>query len=149
MGLENPIAAYNAATNIEAIQVANYLEANGIEAHVSQDDSLAGYWLFGRLPEIHKPQVWISKRDADRAAEFLTNFEVGVRRSDPRPRPTPVPGTSLQVDCEDCGRTSEFAAELNGTVQRCPKCWGYVDVGEFDWADEDFDEPNNHSDAED
>ena len=63
MALEDPVAVYNATNNIEAHLVKMWLVDAGIEAFVLEDLSTAGIWMFGALPEIHKPQVWISKAD--------------------------------------------------------------------------------------
>lgn len=144
--LNDPIAAYNAASNIEALQVADYLTSEGIDAHATQDDSLVGYWLGGRMPEIHKPQVWVSRSDAEAAARLLAEFESQQKTANPKARPVTESDVNLSREtieavCEDCGEKSSFPAKLNGTVQRCPKCWGHMDVGELDWGDFDFGEP--------
>jgi len=57
MPLQNPVAVYNAANNIEAQLICNFLNDAGIEAYLTSDVSQAGTWMFGLLPEIHKPQV--------------------------------------------------------------------------------------------
>ena len=67
MELRDPVAVYNAATNVEAQLIKVLLTEVGIEAFASEDSSLVGYWMFGILPEIHKPQVWVSAKDRERA----------------------------------------------------------------------------------
>jgi hypothetical protein len=135
MALEDPLAAYNAENNMEALFVQRFLESEGIEAFVTEDHSLVGYWLFGTLPEIHKPQVWINRRDAERVAQLLTEYE---RRKLERGAEQKADGaTAIEVRCEECGKTSTFAGSLAGTVQDCPYCGSYVDVGEFEWPDDD------------
>lgn len=141
MELKDPIAAYNAASNIEALQVADYLTTEGIDAYATQDESLAGNWLGGSLPEIHKPQVGVSRHDSDAAARLLADFETRKRAANAPKKPAAEVEGDLQVTCEDCGKTSAFAAKLSGTVQRCPKCWSHIDVGDLGWGDFDFGEP--------
>ena len=38
----------------------------------------------------------------------------------------------LEVLCEECNQTSSFPSEQAGTVQSCPRCGAYVDVGQLD-----------------
>jgi putative acetyltransferase len=131
VSLTDPIAAYNAESNVEAALVQRFLESEGIEAYAAEDHSLVGHWMFGNLPEIHKPQVWINRHDAERVAELLVEYERRKLDRDAE-RKAGEPRT-IAVDCEECGETSTFAGSLNGTTQDCPYCGGFVDVGEFDW----------------
>lgn len=133
MPLSDPIAAYNAQSNTDAHLVQQFLEGQGIESSVTEDNSLVGQWTFGLLPEIHKPQVWVSRADAERVAELLTLFEERRRE---RNAVDPPPGTAaIEVRCEDCGRTTTFAGNLQGSVQDCPHCGAFVDVGDVDWPE--------------
>ena len=137
MALKNPISAYNAESNNEALLVQRHLESHGIEAFVIEDNSLVGSWMFGMLPEIHTPQVWIDRANVDRAAQLLSEYERhklerdATRQSDK--------STTIAVTCEDCGKSCTFASSLKGTVQDCPHCGSYVDVGDIDWP---YDEVN-------
>lgn len=140
MALKDPVAAYNAANNVEAHMLRNYLVARGIESYVSEDDSQGGLFAFGTLAELHKPQVWIERSDADRAKPILFEFEQSLghhRETDDRVISTPV-----EVTCESCGQHVSFPADQRGTVQECPKCTAYLDVGgdSGDWDDTPIDE---------
>jgi len=138
MPLVDPISAYNASSNLEAILVQRFLESEGVPAFVTEDNSLVGYWVFGILPVFHKPQVWVSRCDAERAAQLLVEYErLQFERDAKRKLNEPK---SIFVQCEDCGKTSSFAGSLQGTVQDCPHCGAYVDVGDFEWPGEDQDE---------
>ena len=44
---------------------------------------------------------------------------------------------TIETLCEDCRQSSTFAGSLDGTVQNCPHCSSFVDVGEFEWEAED------------
>lgn len=138
MSLKDPIAAYNAESNMEAILVQRFLESEGVEAFATEDNSLVGHWMFGNLPEIHKPQVWINRSDTERVAQLLTEYEHRKIERDAE-RKAHEPKT-IVVDCEDCGEASTFAGSLNGTVQDCPRCGSYVDVGDMEWPYDDTDE---------
>jgi len=133
VAINNPIAVYNAENNLEAELLCTYLEQNGIEAQATRDESLAGFWMFGTLPEIYKPQVWIDKSNIDAARPLLVEYE----RQLVRRRTSSESGTgSIDAVCEECGKTSTFDASKSGTVQDCIHCGAYMDVGDdgsSDW----------------
>lgn len=126
MSLRDPVAVYNAATNMEAGFVRDALVASGIEAFLTEDFSLGGTWIGGFLPEIHKPQVWVERADIDRAKPVLDEFE--RRATELRKRA--AAGPAIEVVCEECRRSASFPAAQKGSVQQCPDCGAYIDVGE-------------------
>jgi len=133
MALSDPISAYNAASNIEAHLVRQMLEEAGIEAHVVEDTSVVGLWFGGALPEIHKPQVWIERADAERSAPVLAAYEDEAERR----RREFAEGDPVVVTCEACGAAEMFPAHQIDSVQSCPACGAFVDVvDEIPWADE-------------
>jgi hypothetical protein len=135
MAITNPISAYNAENNAEAHLLCNYLEQNGIEAHATLDESLAGYWSFGILPEIHKPQVWIDKSNAAAAAVLLAQYETDLARRRTDRAAKESNSSPIDAVCEDCGKSTTFPASKNGTVQDCSHCGAFMDVGD---APEEF-----------
>ena len=136
MALKDPIAVYNAATNVQAHLVQNALIENGIEAHVTEDVSTAGIWMLGIIPEIHKPQVWVEREDAMKAKPILEEFErldTERREADEAVLADEPP---VEAACEECGQTFAFPAVQRGTVQDCPHCGERMDIG----STEEFDE---------
>ncbi len=123
MPLRDPISAYNANNNLEAHWVCEVLLQAGIESQVVEDNSQVGLWLGGTLPEIHKPQVWIERTEADRAAPILADFD---RRSSQRNHAKS--GSPIEVQCEHCGQQTVFPVALKDSVQRCSHCHTFVDV---------------------
>jgi len=76
-------------------------------------------------------KVWIERTDAERARPILAEYEqrtserrVADRRNDL------AASEPILVTCDECGTQSEFPAAQKGSVQNCPKCYAYVDVGE-------------------
>ena len=137
MPMRDPVAVYNAATNVEAHLVCNALSQSEIHATVIEDVSTAGLWMFGLLPEIHKPQVWVERRDVDQAKAVLEAYE----RQAATQRDTLAAGDPIYVTCEDCGKRSSYPPSQRGTVQDCPHCHAYVDVDDMPWAEsEDADD---------
>jgi hypothetical protein len=75
MALRDPVAVFNADTNVEAQLVRTLLVDAGIEAFVVEDVSYVGTYSLGTLPEINKPQVWVERANAAKAWEFLDGYE--------------------------------------------------------------------------
>jgi endogenous inhibitor of DNA gyrase (YacG/DUF329 family) len=129
LAISNPVSVFNAKNNIEAHLLQNMLADEGIEAYATFDESAVGHWMFGSLPEIHKPQVWIDRSNVDQARPLLMKFEQRQRlHSMPAKGSADREGDKIAVICEECGKTSYFGGSKNGTVQDCPHCGAYVDV---------------------
>lgn len=144
MGFRDPVAIYDAASNLEAALVRDGLIAAGIEAFLVEDVSQAGAWVGGLMPGIHKPQVWVDRADVARATPVLVAFEerAALSRDGNAASATEPP---IEAVCEGCDSRALFPATQRGTVQECPNCGEYVDVGDSelpeDWTDAD-DDPN-------
>jgi hypothetical protein len=140
MALRDPIAIYDAANNLEAVLVCDGLIAAGIEAFVVEDVSQAGVWVGGLVPGIHKPQVWVDRADVARAKPILIAFaeRAALSRDGHAQR---AAGPSIEVVCEECDSRALFPATQRGSVQECPNCGEYLDVGAAElpegWTDGD------------
>jgi hypothetical protein len=133
MDFKEPLKVYTAETNLEAHMIVEMLEANGIAALVEEDRSGVSLWAFGTIGQFHQPNIWIEKSSAQAAATLICRFEEQKRE-----RATPsVGGPTIRAQCEECGKEASFAENLDGTVQECPHCGAYIDVGQLDW-DDDF-----------
>jgi len=133
MDLKEPVVVYTAPTNLEAHVVVSMLTANEIPAYAVEDQSGASIWMLGTITQFHRPKVYVDKSDVEAALQLVLEFEE-------RQRERNRPGTSteqVEVRCEECGASTMFPAAQSGTVQDCPKCHAYVDVGEIKW-DENF-----------
>ena len=138
MPIRDPVSVYNAKHNVDAQLVANYLEDNGIEAHVTFDESVVGMGILGPLSEIHKPQVWVDRSSIEAAEPLLMKYEQRQRlRATPAKDSAAREGDWVEALCEECGKKSVFGASKDGTVQDCPHCGAYIDVGD-DAALQDF-----------
>jgi len=130
MALRDPFAAYNAESDFEAHMICEVLMNAGIEAHVIEDVSAGGFWQLGTLAELHKPQVWIERADIERAGPILAEHDrhVAERRLVVDENTSALP--PVDVVCSECGKQSTFPAVQRGSVQNCPHCRAYVDVGD-------------------
>jgi hypothetical protein len=139
MALRDPFAVYNATTNLEAHVICDLLRDAGLEAFVTEDLSVVGGWVGGLIPEIHKPQVWVERTEAGRAHPVLEAYE---QRQAERRNTDPGDRTCIEPVCEEWGKSSMFAMSQRGSVQLCPLCGKYMDVGgpdELPELDEDDD----------
>ena len=139
MALRDPVAIYNAANNLEAHFLRDGLIAAGIEAFVIEDLSQVGTWVGGLVPEIHKPQIWVEREDIERARPFLEEFEARAAELRESGAGNDAATPPIEVVCEECGGCASFPAVQKGSVQQCPHCGAYVDVGETElpegWED--------------
>ncbi len=124
---------YDAATNVEAQMLKLLLIEAGIEAFVAEDLSTGGIWMFGLLPGIHKPQVWVSQSDVRAAQSVLEGYErLAAERERATEQIDSADSSPIKVLCEECGQTSLFPSAERGRVRDCPRCGAYVDVDEID-----------------
>jgi Putative prokaryotic signal transducing protein len=136
MALRDPVAVYDAANNVEAQLVKMFLVESGVEAFALEDVSLVGYWMFGILPEIHKPQVFVNKADVERALRLLEEYESQAAERERLSRAVDAgKALPIEVACEECSESTSFPSSQRGSVQMCPRCGAYVDVGGVDEAD--------------
>ncbi len=139
MELRDPVIVYTALTNLEAHVVATMLGSNDVPAYAVEDQSGASIWAFGTISQFHKPNVFVDRSNFDKAAKLVLQFEERQREL----RNPDECDTKIAVRCEECGKSSMFPESQSGTVQECPKCNAYVDVGELKWGNdvEDNQEP--------
>jgi hypothetical protein len=137
MALRKMMTAFIACSDEEARYVSDLLVEAGIKAKVT--DSFP--W-----------EVWIENVDAERAKPVLDEY---LRRGDEWRAATWLPSPimdreraeawyaaqrskgllttseeSIEVACEECGKSTKFPAVLRGTAEECPHCGATVDVGD-------------------
>jgi Zn finger protein HypA/HybF involved in hydrogenase expression len=101
-------------------------------------------YIGGLLPAIHNPQVWIDRTDIERARPILTAYEQKKEQGlAVESGAIGIGQQPVEVVCEECDRTAQFPAVQGGTVQNCPHCGAFIDVGddaEFEgWEEADGD----------
>jgi len=145
MDFKEPTVVYIPSNNMEAHLVVDLLMSQGIPAMAVEDQSGASLWAFGTISQFHKPKVWVDASTAEAARALIVGYEQELQQ-----RRLPASGPALiYVVCEECGKTTLFPESQNGTLQECPECYAYVDVGSLDW-EEDFGQPEEDAEpAED
>ncbi len=143
MNLDDPIAIFEAKNHLESVQVAEFLNSQEIQAFADEDDSLGGG--LGVFTSDPKYQVWVSREDGPKITALLAEFDNNAAQQEAGlgTKQKPKATEPITTECEDCGKPSTYDAEHDGTVQECPLCHSYVDVGELDWEDQDFGEPED------
>lgn len=138
MKFKEPFVVYTAASNLEAHIIVDMLDSNGIAALAVEDQSGVSLWWFGTISQFHKPKIWVERSTAVKAKQLIQQFE---QRNREREKPGTSTAADIQVQCEECGKTTVFPGSLDGSIQECSHCGSFVDVGELGW-DEDFGEPD-------
>jgi hypothetical protein len=138
MDFEKPVIVYTAETNVEAHLIVDMLLAHGVPAHAVEDQSGVSLWALGTITQFHQPNIWVDETNRGEAARLIQVFEEKKRSRDDVVKKS---GT-IQVFCDDCGKTLSFPGSLDGTIQECPHCHAYVDVGDLPWED-DFGTPED------
>jgi hypothetical protein len=136
LGIAKPTAIYRAENNIEVQMLCDHLERNGIASYVTTEDSIVGLWAFGLLPQIHTPKLWVDESNAEAARVLLAEYERDLLRRKAKVRVVDS-NDSIQAECEDCGKATQFPESKRGTVQDCSHCGAYVDIGDAsvdDWG---------------
>lgn len=138
MDFKKPSIVYTAVTNAEAHMIVIMLQANGVAALASEDQSGASLWAFGTITQFHKPSIWVDEADLQTAAVLIQDYEEKKRAS----AASKESSGEIEALCEECGKTTSFPRKLDGTTQPCGHCHAYLDVGTMQW-DEDVGEPES------
>lgn len=129
MHFSKPVVVYTSENNVEAHMIVEMLVANGIEALADEDQSGVSMWAMGTIGQFHRPQVWIDTPDSAKAIALVKQFEAKRNeRMYPTAGADAIDGTVDGI-CDECETTTAFSAAVDGTIQDCPKCGAYVDVG--------------------
>jgi hypothetical protein len=146
MGLVDPVKIYAGTSNLEAQTICRLLQSAGVEAFAGEDFSPAGVWMGGTIPGVFDAGVYVSRSDAEQAMALLREHE---RRKAER---SSGQGPEVETTCDDCGKRATFPAAQRGTVQNCPHCGAYLDVGEEDlpggWGEESEAEEDGNQPSE-
>lgn len=139
MELQDPVAIYTAASNIEAHEIAELLLVTGISAQVVEDNSQIGAWVGGLNSVLHKPKLWVSSSDLESANSVIREYEARIQQRQ-LTHQVQVDLNSEWIDarCDTCGTVTRYAPVEKGTVVNCPSCYAFMDVG----GDVEFDDWN-------
>jgi hypothetical protein len=151
MALQDPVAVYVAKSNTEAQLICHILLQSGIEAFVIEDLSGVGLWIGGTNSAIHDPKIWVDRANVESALPILKEHDrlTAERRSAAATTNEEDGPSQVEAVCEECGGESSFPAAQRGTVQDCPHCGKFMDVGADDQGDDAWaaadDEPEETS----
>jgi hypothetical protein len=132
----DPKCVFVASTFAQADVVAGWLQEHGIRAEVMNRETHGGL-ISPLLTSATGVEVWVGNPEqAPEAIRLLGEQELGLftRKQS---------GPPLEVVCEECGRSSTFPAEEQGSVQNCPHCSAYLDVEPADGAEQAQEPPES------
>jgi hypothetical protein len=85
------------------------------------------FWVSTIPGEVH-PRILVLAEDAERAKQLLLELEARERKK----REEAGTGPPIEVVCEECGCRASFPAGKRGSVEECPQCGVYLDIGDDD-----------------
>jgi hypothetical protein len=143
MPYRDPRCVFVAESIAMADLVAGWLEGHDIRAEVMNRNTRGGFEGLSLVSpngvSSNGIEVWVlDPEQAQRAVELLAEKEM---QKIARTAAKEASGEPIDVVCEECGETATFPPAQRGTVQNCPHCGEYIDVGE------DEDEEEGDADA--
>ncbi|AWM38108.1 hypothetical protein GobsT_38010 [Gemmata obscuriglobus] len=141
---------FTAESSYVAEAVVKLLAANDISAEVAAggtkttSDPLTG--ATGLAETYEYPVVVTDPVKRKEAIELLATKQTADAVKAIRDRRANRTGT-VSATCEDCGRSSDWPAQAQGTTELCPHCGGYMDIldPDDDWSGIDFGEPEDET----
>jgi ribosomal protein S27E len=148
MSYRDPRCVYVAESLGQADIVATMLEQNRIKAEVMDRHTQGGFeGLSAIAAKGNGVEVWVlDPTHTAEAIELIAEQEVARTT---RTAARAASGKPVDVVCEDCGTATTFPAEQQGTVQDCPNCGAFVDVGEDEEDDTDAVDEDDESQPSD
>ena len=135
MELHDPVAIYTAASDLEAYEIVELLQGAEIPAQVIEDMNL----FDGLNPPVHAAKVWVSSRDLERATAVTRGYEARIQQRELVSHvPVDLQSEWIDARCDKCGTVTRYAPIQKGTVENCPKCYAFIDIG----SDVEFDDWN-------
>lgn len=125
------VEVYRAKNGAQAHLVVMALEDAGIKAEAQgaifhPASATADNLVNPSAPWWDAPRILVFAEDAERARRLLLEMETRERQQAQEENT----GPPIEVVCEECGSPSSFSAAQRGSVQECPKCGAYLDVGD-------------------
>ncbi len=141
MAIKDPVALCNVATSEEAKGICQILGREGIEATVTEDATTSPN---GEATGGDRPRVIVDKESLQLATEFLHGFAQAQTLFRSRAGNEASAQAFVTCICEECGQSSTFTSTVMGSVQECPHCGKFMDVGaagdDLDWGEPEADE---------
>lgn len=141
MPIQDKVCVHVAGSMGDAVVTAACLSSRGIPARVMDAMTLGGLEgivsIAGSISS-RGIQVWIEDpSQLEEAREVLREHLANqTQRTAQRDA-----GGPIEMACDKCGKQLKFSAAQRGTVEECPRCGNYMDVGEvednLEWESDD------------
>jgi hypothetical protein len=131
------VEVYRAKNGAQAHLLVTALEDAGIKAEIQGSTfHPASQTAAGLISDSalwwDAPRILVFAEDAERAGQLLLEWESRERMKAQETEGMPP----VEAVCEKCGRLTSFPAAQRGSVQECPQCGGYIDVGDEESPDD-------------
>jgi len=131
------VEVYRAKNGVQAHLFVTALEEAGIKAEIQGTtfhpaSQTAASLISDSAAWWDAPRILVFAEDAERAGQLLLEWEARERKKEQETEASPP----IEAVCEKCGRSSSFPASQRGSVQDCPHCAAYIDVGDEDSPDD-------------
>ena len=124
-----PVIIRRTNTVEEADIIVAWLGEQGIEAKV-YDHENPGVLAFG-VTDSEGIEIYVADAEtAERARKLLEQHD--ARRDAEEAK---IPGSTIEVKCEECGHVNSLPGYTRGSVQECEECDAYIDVPEQEPGD--------------
>src|SRR5262249_48377349 len=114
------------AVGMNAYLVQDALLASGVKTYLMETVTRYGQTA---------AQVSVERADLDRAKAVVDDFKRRQAQRRGGGGGGGPGGAAIEVVCEGCGGHVSFAAGQQGSVQKCPQCGAYLDVGDKNLAE--------------
>jgi hypothetical protein len=130
--MQGVVEVYRARSALQATLLIQALAKVGIEARIDGQFSHSAAESIGRMSWEYAPRILVRAEDAEDARHVLLGLEELERR---RMAQDEHCTTVVAVVCEECQQEATFPETQHGSVQDCPHCGAYVDVGDVEGPD--------------
>ena len=139
---DSVVEVYRAKNGLQAHLFVAALEQAGIKAEIQGElfnpaAATSSSLISAGTVWWDAPRILVIAEHAERARQLLLELELREREK----AQAVDAGPPIDVVCEECGNRASFPAVQRGSVQQCPKCWTYLDVGDEElsdgWVDDD------------
>lgn len=139
MALGDLVKIYASRSHMQVQLMARLLEQCGIDAIVREPVT---YWLSDNIPS--DTSVYVTHPNAERAVEIIQVIRAYETLKAERDNAL---GEEISVTCGKCGKMTAFPSAQFDTVQECPVCGTFLDVGETESSEEEEEEDSEEEKA--
>jgi len=141
----DPKCVYVADSAAKADVIALFLNDHEIPAQVMNQNTIGSEDLTGKPPGVLEQEFEVRVIHPEQAEAALALMKAHAEALAAEKATRAARTGTVTVVCEECGKSVEFPASEQGTVQECPLCAKWVDVPD---PDDNWDIGDGNGDAD-